>query len=197
MITLALLVATVAGCDRNSAELAALREENERLRKALDQERNVLPPKSEENSAVVPKADLDLPIAELWAQRFEDNQFRSKQRLDQKQIRVTGRVESVFERSVTIFGTGTRFGSVSLLAQLDEAYIAQISDGLAALQKGTAVTIQGRFVYDKMWLQEAVLVDRETGKRLVSQDLMTLAESPAGPSAGPEPESQKTKPDNP
>jgi hypothetical protein len=130
--------------------------------------------------------DLDLSIAELWTQRFEDNQFRAKQRLDRKQIRVTGMIESVFERSVTIFGTGTRFGSVSILVQLDENYAGQIAEGLAALQKGATITVQGRFVYDKMWLQDAAIVERQTGKRLSSKDLVGMAGEGTSPSAAPD-----------
>ena len=138
-----------------------------------------VPACTEETTAPAQHADLDLTIAELWAQRFEDNQFRAKQRLDQKQIRVTGTLDSVSDRTVTLFGTGARFGSISLLAQLDDAYIKQVMEGLAALQKGLEVTVQGRFLCDKMWLQDAAIIDRKTGKRLAAKELMALSSSPS------------------
>ncbi len=172
---LALLVGAalmVGGCNRDSAELNELRAENDRLKMALAQARAAVVGMHDGNDT--PVADLDLSIADLWAQRFEDNQFRSKMRLDQKQIRVTGIVESVSERSVVIFGTGTRIGSVSLMAQLDEAYVTQVREGLAALQKGREITLQGRFVFEKMGLQDAAIIDRQTGWRLTSKDLANV-----------------------
>jgi acylphosphatase len=166
-----------SGCNRESAQLSALREDNERLKKALEEARSGTPASQETDSGSPAQADLDLSIAELWSQRFQEIQYRAKQRLDKKLIRVTGFVENVSDRSVTIFGTGTRFGSVSLVAQLEESYIRQIETGLVSLKKGATVTVQGRFLFDKMWLENAVFVDRGTGKRLVSEDLATAADS--------------------
>lgn len=174
-LVIAVLPLILISCDRESAELTALREENERLKKAIEETRGTSATPTGEGAETLPASDLDLSLAELWSQRFEDNQFRARQRLDQKQMRLTGLVESVSERSVTIFGSGTRFGSVSVLVQLDDAYIKQIVEGLGALQKGAPVTVQGRFLFDKMWLESAVFVDRGTGKRLVSKDLISIA----------------------
>lgn len=170
----AFVISVTAGCNRESAQLSALREENERLKRALEQARSSAPPLQAVDGGLAPKADLDLSIAELWSQRFEDTPFRAKQRLDQKLIRVTALVESVSDRNVTLSGTGTRFGSVNLLIQLDDAYIKQILDGLASLQKGAQVTVQGRFLFEKMWLDSAVFVDRKTGKLLLSKDLVDM-----------------------
>ncbi len=154
--------------------MQALRDENVRLRAALEETRTTSPSFNKE-AVAVPVSDLDFTIAELWSQRFEDNQFRARQRLDQKQLRVTGLVESVSERSVTLFGTGTRFGSVSVFVQLEEAYIKQIAEGLGSLKKGASVTVQGQFLFDKMWLEGAFFVDRETGKRLASKEVTDLS----------------------
>lgn len=177
----ALLSCAFSACHRNSAELQALREENERLKKALLEARGetVTAEAGAKSTAPAEEADLDLSISELWTQRFGDTHFRAKQRLDQKQVRVTGMVESVTDRTVTLFGTGTRVGSVSLLVQLDEPYLKDIGEGLLELEKGALVTVQGRFVFDKMWLQDAGFVDRKTGKRLLSKELMAAMNQPA------------------
>jgi hypothetical protein len=158
-------------CDRNSAQIRSLEEENARLRKALEEARGG---GATAHSPVQGHADLDLTLKELWSQRFEDNQFRAKQRLDQKQVRVTGQLESVSDRSVTLFDTRTTFGSVTLLAQFDDAYIKEISEGLASLQKGMQLTVQGRFLFDKMSIDGAIFVDRATGKQLDSRDLARM-----------------------
>lgn len=179
-----MLAALMAGgCSRESAELRELRAENDRLKTALlDAQRTAA---GLHDGSDTPVAHLDLSIAELWSERFEDNQFRSRHRLDQKQIRVTGLVDKVSERGVSIFADGTRFGSVTLLAQLDEEYVRQAEEGLAALRKGTEITVQGRFIYDKMGLQEAAIVSRKTGWRLTAKD---LAEVPGAKAASaPEP----------
>jgi signal transduction protein with GAF and PtsI domain len=172
----------LSGCNDESAELRDLRAENDRLKMALAQAQATAA--GMHDGSDTPAADLDLAVADLWSQRFEDNQFRSKQRLDQKQIRVTGIVESVLERSVVIFGTGTRLGSVSMVAQLDDEYVAQVADGLAALHKGTEITLQGRFIYEKMGLQDAVIIDRQTGWRLTSKDLANFTDPAAVSVAG-------------
>jgi hypothetical protein len=186
LLVAASLTLLVGGCDRQSLQLSELREENQRLKKALEQARSTVSAPQEVEASLLSNVDLDLTIVELWSQRFEDNQFRAKQRLEQKQIRVTGLVESVSERSVTIYGSGTRFGSVSLVAQLDEAYIKQIAEGLASLRKGVSVTVQGRFLFDKMWLDSATFVDRVTGKRLASKDLAGVS-APEEPVPRPNP----------
>jgi hypothetical protein len=164
------LLATLAGCDRQSARIRALEAENEQLKQALKAEHG------ESHDQATPRADttadLDLSLTELWTQRFEDNQFRAKQRLDQKQIRVTGMIQAVSERSVTLFDTGARLGAISLDAQIDGSFLRQNMDGLASLQKGAKVTLQGRFLFDKMRLENAVFVERASGKLLSSKDLV-------------------------
>ena len=169
--SLLLFCVCFCSCDQNSAQLRSLQEENARLRKALEEARGVV---STDHSPVRGKADLDLTLKELWSQRFEEIQFRAKQRLDQKQVRVTGQVDSVSERSVTLFTTGTSFGLVTLAAQFDESYVNQVREGLASLQKGTPLTVQGRFLFDKMSIDGAVFVDRSTGRQLDSHDLTRL-----------------------
>lgn len=168
---LCIFCALFSSCRPDADQIRALQDENARLKKALEEARGQV--KTGLPSAPA-QADLNLTLKELWSQRFEDNQFRAKQRLDQKQLRVTGLLESVSDHSVTLFATGTPFGSVSLLAQLEDNYIKQISDGLANLEKGAQVTLQGRFLFDKMTLDGAVFVDRGTGKPLDSRELTSI-----------------------
>jgi len=169
---------SLVGCNRDSEKVRALQAENERLSKALAAIQAGSVGAGRENLASDGKADLNLSITQLWKQRFEDdNPFRARQRLDQKRIRVTGDVSNISERTVTLSGTGTRLGSVNLHAQLDDAFLKQFMNALASLQKGMSVTIQGRFVFDKMTLEDAIFVDPISGKPLTSSDFAELSKS--------------------
>ena len=84
---------------------------------------------------------------------------------------MTGEVGSVTARSVALSGGVTRFGVVNLLAQLDDVYARQVQQGLASLEKGRSLTVVGRFVFDKMWLVDAILVDSKTGKPLSPEEI--------------------------
>jgi hypothetical protein len=174
------LLLTLSGCDRGAARIQALEAENELLKADIESLRKKL---GEANTAVTAKdTNLDVSLKELWTQRFEDNQFRAKQRLDRKEIRVTGTVDGITGRSVTLIDTSARFGAITLLAQLDDDFLKQNFETLAALQKGIELTVQGRFLFDKMWLENAIFVDRKSGKPLTNKDLTSLtgeAEKPA------------------
>jgi hypothetical protein len=185
------LLWTLAGCNQSSARIRALEAENEQLKAELEGVRKKLGDSSTISASK--DANLDVSLKELWTQRFEDNQFRAKQRLDQKQIRVTGTIDGVTGRSVTLVDSGLRFGSISLLVQLDDDFLKQNFDTLASLQKGTELTVQGRFLFDKMWLDSAMFVDRKTGKPLTSKDLTNLT----GDGAKPEESAQTTPPPSP
>ena len=120
---------------------------------------------------------LELSLKELWSQRFdEENKFGAKRNLQQRILRITGNVDTVRDRSLALFGNTTRFGRMKMEVQLEESYASSVQDGLAALQRGMLVTVQGKFVYESMWLTEAVFVDA-SGKQLSSSDLAALAEA--------------------
>ena len=174
---LAILFLPMAGCDRE--KIHALEAENAELRAELAIEHKKH--SGGENTSVAENVTLDLSLKDLWSQRFEDStEFRARQRLNQKEIRVTGLVQSVDEHSVTLFDTGARFGAVSLVAQVDDNFLTQNAEGLASLKKGATVTVQGRFAFDKMRLEGAVFVDRKSGKLLSSKDLISLSEVEGG-----------------
>jgi hypothetical protein len=160
-------------CERAPADYNALRAENHRLKAQLER----LSHSSEQSSkrgAEMEKA-VELSIKDLWSQRFEDTRLRAKTNLDQKLLRVTGNIDSVHDRSVSLYGNATRFGRESLQVQLDDDYAANVQDGLAALTKGVPVTVQGRFVFESNWLTRAKFVDSKSGKQLSSSDLAELA----------------------
>ncbi len=170
---------SLCGCDLHEAEIAALKADNEHLREELAQLRG----KSggtKEAGADSGKPDLILAIGELWSQRFEDSEFRSKQRLSGKTMRVTGLVENVTGGSVALYGTGKTSRSVRMSVNLSSAYAAKIQEGLAELQKGITVTVQGKFAYERMGLDESVFVNKDTGKTLSDAEIRVLGMS--GPS---------------
>ncbi len=119
--------------------------------------------------------ELDLTINELWTQRSEDNRYRAKQRLDAKLMRVTGSVEDISERSCSITGARSPIGPVNLTVNLSDSYAIKIQAGLVFVERGTQVSAQGRFSFDKMSLSDAVFVDRSTGRILLSDDLKELS----------------------
>ena len=170
---LAMTICGFAACDRQTAEIQRLTDENTRLKTELERLRNP----SETGSSAAPGAtpDFDLTMAELWTQRFEDSDTRARKRLADKLVRVTGRIESVRDDKVSITGTSRSAGSVRMSARLNSAYANRVEVGLASLEKGAAVTVQGRLDFDRMALNDAQFVDRTTGKALLSEDLAALS----------------------
>ena len=167
---------SLCACDPHEAEIAALKADNAHLREELAQ----LKGKSgggKEPGTESGKPDLILAITELWSQRFEDSEFRSKQRLSGKMIRVTGLVDNVTGGSVALYGTGKTSRSVKMSVNLNSAYAAKIQVGLAELQKGITVTVQGKFTYERMGLDESVFVDKDTGKTLSDAEIRVLGTS--------------------
>lgn len=183
----AALIAALAlsGCDQNAAEIEALKADNERLRTELALLRNRTNG-VQETEMQAGKADLVLGINALWSQRFEDSsEFRAKQRLAGKTIRVTGVLDNLSANAVSLSGVGTVSRSVRMSANLDPAYAIRVQEGLAALEKGATVTMQGKFAYDRMGLDESVFVDKATGATLFDAELKALGEG--GTSAPPLP----------
>lgn len=171
---LVLALAILPGCRRTEAEYQKLLEENLHLRGEVER-------LSRLESGEKPEAkkgdnpDLTLAVVDLWSQRFDDNEFRAKQRLSNKIVRLSGAVESVAADAVAIGGVSKRFGNVRIAANLTNGYAIRIREGLAALERGTKVTVQGKFLYDRMALSEALFVDTATGRTLYSDDLLALA----------------------
>ena len=167
---------SLCACDRNAAELAALKADNEHLRAELAQLRSKAHGAKEAETDPA-KADLILTINELWSQRFEDSEFRSKQRLSGKIIRVTGFVDNVTSGSVALYGTGKASRSVRMSVNLNSGYAAKIQEGLAELGKGITITVQGKFAYDRMGLDDSAFVDKATGKSLSDKEMRVLGQS--------------------
>ena len=163
----------LSGCDQRAAEIAELKADNERLREDLTQLRNKANGVKEAETQSG-KADLTLGINELWMQRFEGNEFRAKQRLSDKTIRITGLVDSISGNTVLLYGAGNSARSVRISVNLSSAYAAKIQEGLAELEKGLTVTMQGKFAYDRMSLDESVFVDKATGKTLLDPEIRLL-----------------------
>ena len=157
------------GCNRNAAELASLKADNERLRTEIANLRRKVGGGSE-GETTPGKADQVLGINDLWAQRFEDNGFRARQRLTDKTLRVTGVLDAISGESLSIYGVGNS-RNAQMNVNLGKNYAARIQRGLAALEKGITITVQGKFMYDRMELNEAVIVDKATGVPLSEEQL--------------------------
>ena len=170
----------LSACDPHEAEIAALKADNEHLREELAQLRGKAS-RGKEAETDSGKPDLTLAITELWSQRFEDSEFRSKQRLSGKTIRVTGLVDNVKGGSVALYGVGKTSRSVKMSVNLSTAYAARIHVGLAELQKGITVTVQGKFAYERMGLDESVFVDTVTGKALSDAEIRVLGMGESNP----------------
>jgi hypothetical protein len=160
----------VGGCGRTDAEYQQLLAENARLRAELAKALNPGADKDkiDPQSAA---ADLILTMDELWPQRFEDLPFRAEQRLSKKILRLTGMIENVSEGSLTIRGNGT---GMRMQVNLAEAYAKKVQAGLTNLEPGTPATVQGRFIFDRMWLNDAVIVEKATGRTLSSEEVESL-----------------------
>ena len=168
-----------------AAENEYLRGEVERLSKRDSSEKG--DPKATTPTGDGP--DLTLTVVDLFSQRFDDNEFRAKQRLSNKVIRLSGGVDAVSADGIGIGGVSKRFGNVRIGVNLTSGYAMRIRDGLAALERGTIVTVQGKFLYDRMALSDALFVDASTGRPLYSDDLLALAASKplTRPAATPKP----------
>ena len=173
----------LAGCGQNAAELAALKAENERLRAELANARRISGGEKEPVSASG-SPDQILSINELWRQRFEDNDFRSKLRLTDKTLRVTGILDDISRESVSIYGVGKSRIRVSV--NLDKNYAARIQTGLASLEKGVTVTVQGKFAFDRMELNESTIVDAASGTPMTTEQLQAFGQIAPGDAPVPE-----------
>ncbi len=166
------LACMFAGCDPHANEMAALKVENEHLRTEIaNLRRKASGAKDEE--PVSGKPDLILGINELWTQRFEDNEFRAKQRLAGKTLRVTGVLDGISGDNLSLYGVG-KARSARIGVNLEKSYAMKVQGGLAALEKGVTLTVQGKFAYDRMELNDSVVVDKASGAQLTSEQLQTV-----------------------
>lgn len=165
------------GCRRTEAEYQKLVQENAYLKSEIERlnRRGVEEKAEEKGGASVGEPDLAATIVDLWSQRFDDNEFRSRQRLSGKTIRLTGAVDAVAADQVGLAGVSKRFGNVHVGVNLASGYALRIRDGLAALERGTTVTVQGKFNYERMILTESTFVDQVSGRTLYSDDLLALS----------------------
>ena len=175
------------GCDPQSAEMAALKAENDRLRAELANLRGK--PIGTISESTGGKPDLILEFNELWNQRFEDNEFRARQRLADKVLRVTGILDGISRENLLLYGLG-RSKNVRISVNLEKAYASKIQDGLAALERGVTLTVQGRFAYDRMELNDSMIVDKATGAPQGTEEIQSIGQTapvkpvPVNPSAG-------------
>ena len=102
-------------------------------------------------------------------------------------IRITGLVDSISGNTVLLYGAGNSARSVRIGVNLSSAYAAKIQEGLAELEKGLTVTMQGKFAYDRMSLDESVFVDKATGKTLFDPEIRLLGGGHAADGAVPPP----------
>lgn len=172
------LLAAGSGCRRTEAEYQKLVSENAHLRGEIERlkRRGVEDKAEEKDGPLVGKPDLAATIVDLWSQRFDEiNEYRARQRLSGKLIRLTGGVDGVDAESISLAGESKRFGNVRISVHLAPGYSVRIRDGLAALERGTVVTVQGRFNYERMILTDAMFVEQVSGRTLFSDDLLALA----------------------
>jgi hypothetical protein len=173
-----LALAALSGCGRSEAEYQKVLVENQQLKAELEKSSRLGGGKGASEAGARPDApDLDLAINELLAQRFDDTDFRARNRLADKIIRVTGSVESVLATSVILYGNSKRFGTARMTINLNGPYAVRVKAGLVSLEKGAAVTVQGKFVFDRLWLNDAVFVDK-AGRTLFSDELSALVPPP-------------------
>lgn len=181
-LLLAAFAVSLASCGKSDAEYHRLLEENERLRMEIEQFKLKLSDKAPDKATDVrsEKPDLDLNIIELWTQRFDDtNAYRAKQMLSDKVIRLTGLIQVVphnaSEAGIVLTGASKRYQNMRLTVNFDSAYAAKVRDGMASLDPGMTITVQGKFLFERMGMTAAEFVDRATGKALTSDDLAALA----------------------
>jgi len=123
-------------------------------------------------------------MSELWEKRFDDSDFRAKNLLADKTMRISGKVESVTDDAVSIYSASKRFGTIRMGIKLMPGYAVRVRTGLALLEKGATVTVQGKFVYDSMGIDDAVFVNPESGKTLYSDNL-AVTQGGGTPSSAP------------
>ncbi len=172
-----LLAGALSSCGKSEAEYQRLLEENERLKMDIEQMKLKLSDKAPGKQTDVrsDQPDLDLNIVDLWSQRFEDTPYRSKQKLSDKVIRLTAIIENVSDTAITLTGASKRFQNIHMTANLESTYATKVQEGLTAIERGMTVTLQGRFLYERMGLSAAEFVDKATGRTLNSEDLAALA----------------------
>jgi hypothetical protein len=176
LLAVALLVGA-SGCRRTEAEYQKLVEENTYLRNEVERlkRRGAEEKVEEKEGQLVGAPDLAATIVDLWSQRFDDNEFRARQRLSGKVIRLTGAVDAVSADAIGIAGESKRFGGVRMGVNLSAGYALRVAQGLAALERGALVTVQGKFNYERMILVDATFVDQVSGRTLYSDDLLSLS----------------------
>lgn len=190
LTTLALVFAA-GGCDRKAGELAALKADNEHLRAELAHLREQAEG-GKKTEAAPGKPDMILNFNDLYRQRFDDNEFRARQRLSGKTLRVTGIMDGMSGESLTLYGVG-KSRNVRMTVNLERSHAAKIQDGLAALEKGVTLTVEGKFGFDRMELLEAAIVDSTSGTPMTTEQLQSLGQvAPADPPAS-EPPLPKTQ----
>ncbi len=145
----------------------------------------------EEPKASSSQPDMVLEINDLWTQRFEDNEFRARQRLSGKILRVTGLLDTITGESMFLYGVG-KTRDVRMTASLERVYSSKIQAGLATLEKGVTLTVQGKFVYDRVELSDALIVDKATGS-VFSVDQIRAIGDPGAISVGSPPAPKPSK----
>lgn len=185
------LTLVVGGCDQKAGEIAALKAENDRLRNEIATLRGE--PGGVKKPETVPgKPDMTLAFNDLYMQRFDDNEFRARQRLAGKTLRVTGIMDGMSGESLTIYGLG-KSRNVHMTVILEKSYAPKIQNGLAALEKGVTLTVQGKFGFDRMELLDATIMDNASGIPMTTEQLQALGQVAPGdapPSTPPTPEKQ-------
>ena len=183
MVLAIFFVATLfSACGRSEKEYQKLVEENAHLKAQLER---LARPGDNDPATPSDAPDLNLSMAQLWDKRFEDIDFRARKLLSNKTIRTSGQVESVTDDSVSIYGSSKRFGTIRIAVKLMPGYAGRVRNGLALLEKGATVSVQGKFAYERMGIDDAVFVDPETGKTLYSDNLAAAGNGGTSPTSAP------------
>jgi hypothetical protein len=169
VLAIVFVATLLSACGRSEKEYQKLVEENARLKAQIER---LTGSGGKDPAMPSDTPELKLSMAELWQKRFEEDlDYRARKLLADKTIRMSGQVESVTDDSVSIYGSSKRFGTIRMTVQLVPGYAVRIRNGLALLEKGATVTVQGKFEYERMGIDDAVFVNPETGKALYSDNL--------------------------
>ena len=170
-------------CGRSETEYQALLAENARLQMELDKTKaREVESSGHRRSSAADAPDLNLAILELWNMRFNDSSYRAKRVLADKTIRVTGNVGDISEDSISLLERDKGF---QVTVYFNKTYATQIKEGLASLEPGVAVTVQGKFIFERTQLDEAVFVERKSGRTLSSEEISTAAAEARGDTLHP------------
>ena len=88
-------------------------------------------------------------------------------------------LDDISSENLGIYGV-EKSRNVRVTAHLEKGYAAQIREGLGSLEEGMTITVQGKFLYDRMELEDATIVDKATGAVLTGDQLKAFGAVKSG-----------------